>query len=87
MRALIGFFLIGIAAVGWIFFFQPEFVSVRSLSQDIESVRVLRDEIEGLIAKRDELYTEYQAIPSEEVSRLMAVAPDDLETPDMIVAI
>lgn len=87
MQVLISFFLIGIAATGWFFIFQPEWISTRSLRQDVESVRVLRDEIEGLITKRDELFQEYQEIPAEDVSRLMAIAPDNPEIRSMIVAI
>lgn len=87
MRALISFFLIGIAATGWFFIFQPEFTSVRSLRQDIAGVEGLRNEIEGFIGKRDELYAEYQNIPPADVSRLLAVAPDDPDTRSMIITL
>ena len=87
MQALIGLFLIGIAAAGWLFLVQPEWVLMRSLRQDVAGVRALRDEIEGLIAKRDELYQEYQAIPPKDVARLMAVAPEDPKTLGMIVTL
>ena len=87
MRSLISFFLIGIAATGWFFIFQPEFTSVRLLRQDITGVEGLRNEIEGFITKRDELYREYQNIPPAEVSRLLAVAPDDPDIRNMVVTL
>lgn len=87
MRSLISFLLIGVAAAGWLFIFQPEWTTVRSLRQDVAAVAALRDEIDGLIVKRDELYAQYQAIPAAEVSRLMAVAPESPKTQSMIITL
>jgi Tfp pilus assembly protein PilO len=76
-RLTVGILLLLLAAGAVFFFIMPQWTAVTAARDDITQLQSLNDELTHLGEQRDALTREYNAISSDDLEKLNALAPRD----------